>query len=77
MAREDKEFKDVYWVCLKRYETGLRPMIKKQVFEGIGSALKCYEEWILEHEKPEPQSLIVELMFISQGRFTTLKEKHI
>ena len=77
MAREDKEFKDIYWVCLKRYENGLRPMIEKQVFEGIGSALKCYEEWILEYEKPEPQSLIVELMFISQGRFTTLKEKHI
>ena len=34
MAKEEKEYKDVYWTSIKEYDNGLRKTIKKEVFEG-------------------------------------------
>ena len=78
MAKEEKEFRDVYWVCLKEYiEPGLRITIEKHVYESSAGALKKYEDLILENEGKKDKQSLVDVVFISQGKFSSLKEKHL
>ena len=76
MAKDEKEYKDVYWTSIKEYDNGLRKTIKKEVFEGLGGALKRYEEWILESEGVHDKKLLVDILFIHEGQFFTIREHH-
>ena len=78
MAKEEKEMRDVYWVSLKeRDERGVRKVIKKEVFEGMGGALKQYNDWVLEYESVNDKQLIVDVIFIKDGCFYTIREFHL
>ena len=78
MARDDKEFKDVYVVYLKEYtKQGYRIPIETYRHESVSGAIKKYEDLILENEGHCDKRLLVELQFISQNRYMTLKEKHL
>lgn len=78
MAKEEKEMRDVYWVSLKeRDERGVRATLEKKVFEGMGGALKQYNDWVLEYESVNDKQLIVDVIFIKDGCFYTIKEFHL
>lgn len=79
MAKEEKEMRDVYWVSLKeRDEKGIRTTLEKHVYESAGGAYKKYEELIYEWEsKQTDKMLIVDILFIKDGCFNTIREKHL
>ena len=78
MAKEEKEMRDVYWVSLKeRDERGIRTTLEKKVFEGMGGALKQYNDWVLEYESVKDIQLIVDVIFIKEGCFYTIREFHL
>ena len=78
MAKEEKEMRDVYWVSLKeRDERGVRTTLEKKVFEGMGGALKQYNDWVLEYESVKDKQLIVDVIFIKEGCFYTIREFHL
>ena len=78
MAKEEKEMRDVYWVSLKeRNERGVRTTLEKKVFEGMGGALKQYNDWVLEYESVKGKQLIVDVIFIKEGCFYTIREFHL
>lgn len=78
MAKE-KEYKDIYRVSLKeRNNIGLRFELERYDYEGVSGAVKRYEDLITEYEgKHDGRMLLVELQFISDGQFRTLKERHL
>lgn len=77
MAKEEREFKDIYWVRLiERLPNGIRQTEELHRFESSASALKKYEELILEHESKEGQ-WIVDILFIHEAQFSTIKEKRL
>lgn len=77
MAKQDREFKDVYWLRLVEVtDTGLRVTLKREVTESLGVALKHYDEWILEHEKVTDKKLLVDILYIHEGQFFTMREHH-
>ena len=74
MAKEEKEMRDVYWVSLKeRDERGIRTTLEKKVFESMGGALKQYNDWVLEYESVNDKKLIVDVIFIKDGCFYTIR----
>ena len=78
MAKEEKEMRDVYWVSLKeRDERGIRTTLEKKVFESMGGALKQYNDWVLEYESVNDKKLIVDVIFIKDGCFYTIREFHL
>ena len=77
MAKQDKEFRDVYWVSVKEYYNGLRPTLKREVYETLGGAFKKYEELILEYKTVQDKKLIVDIVYIHEGRFYTIKERRL
>ena len=78
MAKEEKEMRDVYWVSLKeRDKRGIRTTLEKKVFEGMGGALKQYNDWVLEYESVKDKQLIVDVLFIKEGCFYTIREFHL
>lgn len=77
MAKDEREFKDVYWVrLLERQPGGIRQQQELHRFESSAGALKKYEELILENEGKEGQ-WIVDVLFIHEGQFTTIEEKRL
>lgn len=77
MSKKD-EMKNVYWVRLHEVTpSGTRPTIEKEVYEGVGSAMKKYNDWIAEYENVKDKKLIVTITFISQGCFYSIKEYHL
>lgn len=77
MAKEEREFKDVYWVrLLERQQGGIRQQQELHRFESSAGALKKFEELVLEHEGKEGQ-WIVDVLFIHEGQFFTVKEKRL
>ena len=78
MAKQDREFKDVYWLRLIEVtDTGLRITLEREVTESIGVALKHYDEWILEHENVTDKRLLVDIQYKHEGQFSTLREHHL
>lgn len=81
MAKEEgkKELKDVYRVYVKeRTEKGFRLELERYEYESAAGAIKKYEEIVMELEgKKTDKMLIVELQFISEGCFHSLREKHL
>ena len=78
MAKEEKEMRDVYWVSLKeRDERGVRTTLEKHVYESAGGAYKKYEELIYKYEPTKGKMLIVDILFIKDGCFNTIREKHL
>lgn len=79
MAKEEKEYKDIYRTMLKeRTPQGYRIEIERYDYEGIAGAIKKYEDLITEYEgKHTDKMLLVELQYISDGQFHTLKERHL
>lgn len=77
MAKEEREFKDVYWVrLLERQQGGIRQQQELHRYESSAGALKKFEELILEHEGKEGQ-WIVDILFIHEGQFFTVKERRL
>ena len=77
MAKTDKEFRDVYWVrLLERQSSGVRLQQELHRFESSAGALKKYEELVLENEGKDGQ-WIVDILFIHDGQFSTIKEKRL
>lgn len=77
VAKEEREFKDVYWVrLLERQQGGIRQQQELHRFESPAGALKKFEELVLEHEGKEGQ-WIVDVLFIHEGQFFTVKEKRL
>lgn len=77
MAKEEREFKDVYWVrLLERQQGGIRQQQELHRYESSAGALKKFEELVLEHEGKEGQ-WIVDVLFIHEGQFFTVKEKRL
>lgn len=77
LAKEEREFKDVYWVrLLERQQGGIRQQQELHRFESSAGALKKFEELVLEHEGKEGQ-WIVDVLFIHEGQFFTVKEKRL
>lgn len=77
MAKEEREFKDVYWVrLLERQQGGIRQQQELHRYESSAGALKKFEELVLEHEGKEGQ-WIVDILFIHEGQFFTVKERHL
>ena len=77
MAKEEREFKDVYWVrLLERQQGGIRQQQELHRFESSAGALKKFEELGLEHEGKEGQ-WIVDVLFIHEGQFFTVKERRL
>ena len=75
MAKNDREFKDVYWVrALERFDTGVRKEVERYVCESSSGALHKYEELCIKYSK-EPY--IVDILFIHEGQFHTIKEKRM
>ena len=78
MAKGDKEFKDVYWLRLIEVtDTGLRITLEREVTESLGVALKHYDEWILEHENVTDKKLLVDILYIHEQQFHTIREHHL
>lgn len=75
----EKEFKDVYWVCVKeRTPGGLRHELERYTYESAAGALKKFEELVLDLEgRPTDKMLLVEVLFISSGMFSTIRERHL
>lgn len=80
MVKEEKDKRPIYRVGLKEHTSDGRrlPIIEKD-FESSSGAIKQYEDFVAEysHKKDETRELIVEMQFIFEGKFTTLKEVHI
>ena len=77
MAKEEREFKDVYWVrLLERQQGGIRQQQELHRFESSAGDLKKFEELVLEHEGKEGQ-WIVDVLFIHEGQFFTVKERRL
>lgn len=77
MAKEEREFKDVYWVrLLERQQGGIRQQQELHRYESSAGALKKFEELVLEHEGKEGQ-WIVDVLFIHEGQFFTVKERRL
>ena len=77
MAKDDREFKDVYWVrLLERQQGGIRQQQELHRYESSAGALKKFEELVLEHEGKEGQ-WIVDILFIHEGQFFTVKERRL
>jgi hypothetical protein len=77
MAKEEREFKDVYWVrLLERQQGGIRQQQELHRYESSAGALKKFEELVLEHEGKEGQ-WIVDILFIHEGQFFTVKERRL
>lgn len=77
MAKEEREFKDVYWVrLLERQSGGIRQQQELHRFESSAGALKKFEELVLENEGKEGQ-WIVDMLFIHEGQFSTIQEKRL
>ena len=77
MAKEEREKRDVYWVSLREHSNRIRTTLKKEVFESASGALKRYEEWVLDHEKEADRQLLVDILYIHEGYFSTIKEFHL
>ena len=76
MAKKD-EFRDVYWVrLLERQPSGIRQQQELHRFESSAGALKKFEELVLENESKTGQ-WIVDILFIHEGQFSTIKEKRL
>jgi hypothetical protein len=76
MAKKD-EFRDVYWVrLLERQPSGIRQQQELHRFESSAGALKKFEELVLENEGKAGQ-WIVDILFIHEGQFSTIKEKRL
>ena len=43
----------------------------------IAGVLKHYDEWILEHENTTDKRLLVDILYIHEGQFSTLREHHL
>ena len=77
MAKEEREFKDIYWVrLLERQQGGIRQQQELHRYESSAGALKKFEELVLEHEGKEGQ-WIVDVLFIHEGQFFTVKERRL
>ena len=77
MAKKDEELKSVYWVrLLERQPSGIRQQQELHRFESSAGALKKFEELVLENEGKAGQ-WIVDILFIHEGQFFTIKEKHL
>lgn len=78
LSKGEREFKDVYITALKeRTEDGCRHTLEAYRYESVSGAIKKYEDLILDHEGCKDKLLLVELQFITQNRYMTLKEKHL
>ena len=76
MASKD-ELRDVYWVrLLERQPSGIRQQQELHRFESSAGALKKFEELVLENEGKAGQ-WIVDVLFIHEGQFFTIKEKRL
>ena len=77
--KEKRDLKDVYIVYVKeRTPEGLRLPLETYRFETVSSAILKYEELIMEHSGIHTDKmLLIELQFIAQGVYSTLKEKHL
>lgn len=77
MAKEEREFKDIYWVRLvERLPSGIRQQQELHRFESSAGALKKFEELVLDNEGKDGQ-WIVDILFIHEGQFSTIKEKRL
>jgi hypothetical protein len=77
MAKEEREFKDIYWVrLLERKPSGIRQQQELHKFESSAGALKKFEELVLDNEGKDGQ-WIVDILFIHEGQFSTIKEKRL
>lgn len=77
MAKEEREFKDIYWVRLvERLPSGIRQQQELYKFESSAGALKKFEEMVLDNEGKDGQ-WIVDILFIHEGQFFTIKEKRL
>ena len=77
MAKKDEELKPVYWVrLLERQPSGIRQQQELHRFESSAGALKKFEELVLENEGKAGQ-WIVDILFIHEGQFSTIKEKRL
>jgi hypothetical protein len=77
MAKEEREFKDIYWVrLLERQPSGIRQQQELHKFESSAGALKKFEELVLDNEGKDGQ-WIVDILFIHEGQFSTIKEKRL
>ena len=77
MAKKDEELKSVYWVrLLERQPSGIRQQQELHRFESSAGALKKFEELVLENEGKAGQ-WIVDVLFIHEGQFSTIKEKRL
>lgn len=78
MSAKKDEIKNVYWVRIHEVmPNGTRPTIAKEVYEGVGSAMKKYNDWIAEYESVKDKKLVVTITFIFQNAFYSVKEFHI
>lgn len=78
MAKEERERLDIYWICVKEYRDGLRFTLEKYTSESGAGALKKYEDLIMEYTSYKgDKKILIEVQYISQGKFSTLKERHI
>lgn len=77
MAKKDEELKSVYWVRLvERQNSGIRQTQELHRFESSSAALKKFEELVLENENKNGK-WIVDILFIHEAQFFTIKEKHL
>lgn len=74
MAREERKH-DVYWTrVLERLDTGVRREVERHVFESVAGANKKFEELCLKYNKAP---YIVDILFIFDSQFHTIKEKRM
>ena len=74
MAKEERK-RDVYWTrVLERTDTGLRLEVERYVSESVASANMKFEELCLKYNKPP---YIVDILFICDSQFHTIKEKRM
>lgn len=77
MAKEEREIKDVYWLRLVEVSnTGIRKELKREVSESSGKVFKLYSEWIADANSVKDKKMLVDILFISQGMFYTIREHH-
>lgn len=78
MAKSDREFKEIYRVSLKeRTVEGYRIEIERYDYQSAAGALKKYEDLIGDNISKQDKKLLVELQFIYEGKFSTLRERHL
>ncbi len=74
MAKDDRK-RDVYWVrALTRSDTGVRKEVERHVYESVAGALKKFEDLCLQYNKAP---YIVDVLFICDSQFHTIKEKRM